>query len=129
MAHTFVTHTMCQGQISTIALGAPEQTKARPDDSAGRADDASCDPRVRFVTAKSRAELFQARFDLGLSVAWMSGFDLCPQTIAAVDVGLQNFNLMVAHLIDHRSLQFDAHSRARIRDEIPEKKTVTLIVG
>jgi hypothetical protein len=37
--------------------------------------------------------------------------------------------LMVAHLIDHRSLQFDAHSRARIRDEILEMKTVTLIVG
>jgi hypothetical protein len=37
--------------------------------------------------------------------------------------------LMVPHLIDHRSLQFDAHSRAHIRDEVLEMETVTLIVG
>jgi hypothetical protein len=59
----------------------------------------------------------------------MSGFDLHPQTIAAVDVGLQNFHLMVAHLIDHRSLQFDAQPRACIRDETAGMKSVSLIVG
>jgi hypothetical protein len=60
------------------------------------------------VIQESHAELFQARFHLGFGVAWMSGFDLRPQPIAAVDIGLQNFHLMVSHLIDHRSLQFDA---------------------
>jgi len=87
------------------------------------------EPMTPLVISYSRPELFQARFDLGLGVGRIGGFDLRPQTIAAVDVGLQNFHLMVAHLIDHRSLQFDAHSRARIRDEIFEMKTVTLIVG
>ena len=87
------------------------------------------EPMTPLVISFSRAELFQARFDLGLGVAWIGGFDLRPQPIAAVDIGLQNFHLVVPHLIDHRSLQFDAHSRARIRDEILEMKTVTLIVG
>src|SRR5882757_5821686 len=72
------------------------------------------EPMTPLVISQSHAELFQARFDLGLGVGRTGGFDLRPQTIAAVDVGLQNFHLMVAHLIDHRSLQFDAHSRARI---------------
>jgi hypothetical protein len=69
------------------------------------------EPMTPLMIPTSHAELFQARLDLALSVAWMSGFDLHPQTIAAVDVGLQNFHLMVAHLIDHRSLQFDAQPR------------------
>jgi hypothetical protein len=87
------------------------------------------EPMTPLVISESHAELFQARFDLGLGVVWIGGFDLRPQTIAAVDVGLQIFQLMVPHLIDHRSLQFDAHTRALIRDEILEMKTVTLIVG
>src|SRR5882724_9048083 len=99
-----------------------EQTKARPVRR-------PAEPMTPLVISYSRPELFQARFDLGFGVGRIGGFDLRPQPIAAVDVGLQNFHLMVAHLIDHRSLQFDAHSRARIRDEIFEMKTVTLIVG
>jgi hypothetical protein len=87
------------------------------------------EPMTPLVISQSHAELFQARFDLGLGVGRTGGFDLRPQTIAAVDVGLQNFHLMVPHLIDHRSLQFDAHSRARITDEIAEMKRTSLIVG
>src|SRR5947209_13924733 len=61
--------------------------------------------RTTSPSRTSRPELFQARFDLALGAGRIGGFDLRPQPIAAVNVGLQNFHLMVPHLIDHRSLQ------------------------
>src|SRR5262245_37539966 len=58
------------------------------------------------VTSRtSRAELLQARFDVDLGVGGVGDFDLLPQAITALDIGLQNLQLLVAHLIDHRSLQ------------------------
>src|SRR5262245_46774638 len=51
-------------------------------------------PMTSLAIGESRAELLQARFDLGLGKAWMSGSNLCPQPIAAVDIGLQDFHLM-----------------------------------
>jgi hypothetical protein len=105
-----------------------DQAAARANKKLGQAI-TPAEPMTPSAIRKSRAELFQARFDLGLGVGRIGGFDLRPQAIAAVDVGLQNFHLMVAHLIDHRSLQFDVHSRARIKIKTVEMKTVTLIVG
>src|SRR5206468_12500423 len=95
-ARTFATHAMCLRSISRDTCTRANKNSAGG--SSGRAAAAS-------HAQTSRAELLQARFDVELGVSRVGGFDLHPQAIAALDIGLQNLQLLVAHLIDHRSLQ------------------------